>query len=1168
MSHLNEDSGSGAGSEDKPSTGNRQSRFQGHWDAAAATGVGQPSNPLHLHVSNSHPPANQNTGNSTLNVNSGGSQSYSWDFFLSGSKPTTPATSMGIQTFGDPADDDWSRLLDQTGSPASATTNRSSGYQGINLSRLGGLDASKSTFASIGSTAKIGLPVGGDSPVGVSSSRPRRQLVDIIQTDFPRTPSPAVAESSGLRPRASNTPLQRQGPSVDDTGAASALESHSLNASGALTGGQTEAVSPSAFSALSTSAPIRNQAFTSTSGLLADTSILGVPPRQPSAAPPSRSHSTVMLSSGNDASNVGFVLNSLLDQEDAPERRRSQVDIFGMSVGSPPGAAPAAPGQSLWAARHAARLDGLQRAASTPPRNAAAVAAAAVASTGTNAPGSAGPGMQTGAAAAANMWGGMDVGAGQQTPAALLRDNSLLSHGTSGPLTSGSLNIASSQLGVDDLNYGIRGLRIGEDNNRGLRSAELRVSHDAYGDIDGSASARLPGTFGGSNDHWDLSGQHGHPQPQHQQMQLQPQPHHLQAGHQHQRLYDSGFQLQSQMRLHGSQTAGAAAGPPPFVDNIVTDRNVLYGGSSINTAGIPLHSAGLGPGTAPHTFARTQSYNDPRFMRGTGPTSAYPLPQPIAQRPSLSGLSSAGVTGTFGSQGALAHNASVQAQQLSNHRIHSLPHTPHQQQQHPHQQQMAAMHMQQQQQQPQQQQHPRSAVGQLQFEQMPHSQQQQQQQQQQQIMMSRDGVVYGNPPPSLVSMQSSVGGTQMIYRGTPKSAATVDSPGAGSRSMVLEEFRNNKTRKYELKDICDHMVEFSCDQHGSRFIQQKLETASPEDKEIVFREVMPNSRHLMTDVFGNYVIQKFFEHGSQTQKHTLAKQMQGHILTLSLQMYGCRVVQKALEHVQPDQQASMVRELDGHVLQCVKDQNGNHVIQKAIERISVEHIRFIIDSFHGQIYSLATHPYGCRVIQRMFEHCDDTQTRPLLDELHRFTTNLVQDQYGNYVIQHVMERGKAIDRSLVCSRVRGHVLQLSKHKFASNVVEKCIAYGEPKDRKVLIDEITAVRRDGSSNLVYMMKDQYANYVVQKMLDVVDDQQREMIMSKIQAHMVALRKFTYGKHLISKVEKYLAMKENDGNSHAVSSSPTQPLAAPDTPSEQQSVQVAATGSAAATSKSSA
>jgi mRNA-binding protein PUF3 len=93
------------------------------------------------------------------------------------------------------------------------------------------------------------------------------------------------------------------------------------------------------------------------------------------------------------------------------------------------------------------------------------------------------------------------------------------------------------------------------------------------------------------------------------------------------------------------------------------------------------------------------------------------------------------------------------------------------------------------------------------------------------------------------------------------------------------------------------VVEFSGDQHGSRFIQQKLETANSDEKEVVFSEIRPNSLQLMTDVFGNYVIQKFFEHGNQLQKSILAKQMEGHVLTLSLQMYGCRVVQKVMAAV-------------------------------------------------------------------------------------------------------------------------------------------------------------------------------------------------------------------------------------------------------------------------------
>ena len=48
----------------------------------------------------------------------------------------------------------------------------------------------------------------------------------------------------------------------------------------------------------------------------------------------------------------------------------------------------------------------------------------------------------------------------------------------------------------------------------------------------------------------------------------------------------------------------------------------------------------------------------------------------------------------------------------------------------------------------------------------------------------------------------------------------------------------------------------------------------------------------------------------------------------------------------------------------------------------------------------------------------------------------------------------------------------------------------------------------------MMKDQFANYVIQKMLDVVDPQQKQVLIEKIRPHLSSLKKFTYGKHLIT------------------------------------------------------
>lgn len=346
------------------------------------------------------------------------------------------------------------------------------------------------------------------------------------------------------------------------------------------------------------------------------------------------------------------------------------------------------------------------------------------------------------------------------------------------------------------------------------------------------------------------------------------------------------------------------------------------------------------------------------------------------------------------------------------------------------------------------------------------------------------------------------------------------------RSRLLEDFRNNRIPNLQLKDLNNHVVEFSQDQHGSRFIQQKLERASPQEKNMVFNEILIHAYSLMTDVFGNYVIQKFFEFGSNEQKQTLAQRLRGHVLPLALQMYGCRVIQKALETITPDLQVEIVKELDGHVIKCVKDQNGNHVVQKCIECVDPIHLQFIIDAFKCQVLILSTHPYGCRVIQRILEHCTKEQTTPILEELHQVIERLVQDQYGNYVVQHVLEHGSPDDKSKIVIELRGKVLVLSQHKFASNVVEKCVSYSSRSEKAMLIEEICSLCDGPQSALYIMMKDQYANYVVQKMIDVAEPKQRSILMHKIRPHIATLRKYTYGKHILAKLEKFYMKNSSD------------------------------------------
>ena len=350
---------------------------------------------------------------------------------------------------------------------------------------------------------------------------------------------------------------------------------------------------------------------------------------------------------------------------------------------------------------------------------------------------------------------------------------------------------------------------------------------------------------------------------------------------------------------------------------------------------------------------------------------------------------------------------------------------------------------------------------------------------------------------------------------------------------LLNEIRNAKSRtQWTIYDISGHIIEFCLDQNGSRFIQQRLEVADAAEKRAVMSEVIPNMSELQNDVFGNYVVQKLFEFGNDEMKADLKGALTNNMISLSLQMYGCRVIQKALESLDYEVLCELLKEFKQSVLMCIQDQNGNHVMQKCIEVMSIKakeaemksgeaglsdsmagRIQFIVDDVLANVETLCCHPYGCRVLQRMLEHCVEFQKTATLDEIQLVHKTLLDDQYGNYVIQHVLQYGRDSDRdSLLKIIVENDLLKLSRQKFASNVVEKLLKYGNARQRNAIVREMLQVVNEsgtsqegvGSTVLLLMVRDAYANYVVQTAIDVVPEGvEKEMLLEELKANEVQL-----------------------------------------------------------------
>ena len=57
------------------------------------------------------------------------------------------------------------------------------------------------------------------------------------------------------------------------------------------------------------------------------------------------------------------------------------------------------------------------------------------------------------------------------------------------------------------------------------------------------------------------------------------------------------------------------------------------------------------------------------------------------------------------------------------------------------------------------------------------------------------------------------------------------------------------------------------------------------------------------------------------------------------------------------------------------------------------------------------------------------------------------------LLQHVLEHGKPHERTAIIEKLIGQIVQMSQQKFASNVIEKCLAFGNPVERQILIGEM-------------------------------------------------------------------------------------------------------------------
>ena len=173
--------------------------------------------------------------------------------------------------------------------------------------------------------------------------------------------------------------------------------------------------------------------------------------------------------------------------------------------------------------------------------------------------------------------------------------------------------------------------------------------------------------------------------------------------------------------------------------------------------------------------------------------------------------------------------------------------------------------------------------------------------------------------------------------------------------------------------------------------------------------------------------------------------------------------------------------------------------------------------------AVGTHRHGCCVLQRCIDHATGQQKANLISAIIAHAFELVQNPFGNYVLQYIIDLQEKDFTDPLCLSFQGQVCLLSKQKFSSNVIEKCIRGADSSTSQVLIREMLDL-----VELEKLLRDNFANYVVQTAIDYAEGEQKKQLVESIEPLLPLIRQAPYHRRIQNKIHAAKSQSRTSGN----------------------------------------
>jgi len=202
------------------------------------------------------------------------------------------------------------------------------------------------------------------------------------------------------------------------------------------------------------------------------------------------------------------------------------------------------------------------------------------------------------------------------------------------------------------------------------------------------------------------------------------------------------------------------------------------------------------------------------------------------------------------------------------------------------------------------------------------------------------------------------------------------------------------------------------------------------------------------------------------------------------------------------------------------DKYGNHVVQCFFLLNNPDLAKKIVLRIKMSFSALAMNRYGGRVVQRAIMSLNDELLRIVMEAIAPKTYILALDDFGHYLLLQAIERGSGELVELVLANIMrrpgsNSLIKLSKNKNGSKVVQKMLEIANTGDREVIFDAMMGSPRD----LLALCKNKYGNYIIQHILNHFPQQNSLILMDLLEDKLLKMAKNKFCSFVIQVLYKH-------------------------------------------------